>query len=122
MNEMAILLSKSEAGVLNGSIEHCIVLVHDHGYLATATNAAGQLAELSALRSRIAELEALTTWQPIGTAPERVDILILVQTRVGVQVEQVEMVDCHYFRLYGVSAEYHNPTHWMPLPKPPEEK
>jgi len=78
--------------------------------------------DLAALRSRIAELEALTAWQPIETAPERVDILILVQTRVGVQVEQVEMVDGHYFRLYGVSAEYHNPTHWMPLPKPPEEK
>ena len=79
--------------------------------------------EYKMLLVRIAELEALTTWQPIETAPERVDILILVQMRVGIQVEQVEMIDGHYFRLYyGISAEYHNPTHWMPLPSAPTEE
>ena len=48
MSEINVLLSKCQAGIWEGYIESCIVVAHDNGYVATATNAAEELAELRA--------------------------------------------------------------------------
>ena len=79
--------------------------------------------ELSALRSRIAELEALTTWQPIETTPDSGEILAYKKVceidalNYSVSYDAYEVID-GYFAHDGLML----PTHWMPLPKPPEEQ
>jgi len=54
MSEINVLLSKHQAGVLEGSIEKCIVAAYDDDFSATATSAAEELAELY---ERIKKLE-----------------------------------------------------------------
>ena len=71
------------------------------------------------LRTRIAELEAMTTWQPIETCPEKTDVLLLIPSISGLHVEQGEKIRNQYFALYGYSREF-EPTHWMPVPPAPE--
>ena len=77
--------------------------------------------ELATLKARIAELEAMTTWQPIETCPEKTDVLLLIPSISGLHVEQGEKIRNQYFALYGYSREF-EPTHWMPVPKTPEEQ
>ena len=48
MSEIGNLLFKCSVGQLGGSIENCIVVAHDNGNVATATNAAEELARLRA--------------------------------------------------------------------------
>ena len=72
--------------------------------------------------SEIQRLEALTQWQPIETCPEKTDVLILLPSSSGKHIEQAEREGRQYFALYGNMREFRSPTHWMPLPKPPEEK
>ena len=68
---------------------------------------------------RIKELEALTTWQPIETAQKDGTMLRLYDPTYRHQG------DGYHFSDLGIwvsqAVEIH-PTHWMPLPKPPEEK
>jgi hypothetical protein len=46
MNELNTLLFLCSAGQLGGSIENCVVIAYDNGYLATSENAAKELAQL----------------------------------------------------------------------------
>ena len=64
------------------------------------------------LDSRIAELEAMTQWQPIETCP--VETEIIVGNCFSKVVFQCEIMENR------INAKWY--THWMPLPKPPEEK
>jgi len=73
--------------------------------------------KIKALEARIAELEALTTWQPIETAPEYKDIKLLLRDGN----ELVGYKACNG-RCYDHDTVLLIATHWMPLPKPPEEK
>ena len=76
--------------------------------------------ELSDLRTRIAELEALTQWQPIEIAPIKPE-----GDYLGFQCGEVFKMYWNYFRDGWVdcySEVFSEPSHWMPLPKPPEEK
>ena len=78
-------------------------------------------AEIVESAARIyADLRAKTTWQPIETCPEKTDVLVLLPSASGVHIEQAERIRGQYFALYGYSREF-EPTHWMPLPEPPEE-
>ena len=70
------------------------------------------LLELVDLRTRIAELEAMTTWQPIETCP--VETEIIVGNCFSKVVFQCEIMENR------INAKWY--THWMPSPKPPEEK
>ena len=79
--------------------------------------------KIKALEARIAELEALTTWQPIETAPKDSKSIILLD-RNGTSYSGFwrnhtgwNPDDNNHLSCYDT-----NPTHWMPLPKPPEEK
>ena len=72
--------------------------------------------------ARIAELEALTTWQPIETCPKNKDVLLLIMGEIAKgfyspKIKQFEAEGCYY---HDISCNL--VTHWMPLPKPPEEK
>ena len=78
--------------------------------------------ELAALRARIAELE--NPWQSIETAPKDATIINLLAKHPYIG---------YYARGYGflvyLRGEWTKKTvgdepitHWMPLPKPPEEK
>ena len=76
--------------------------------------------ELVDLRNRIAELEALTQWQPIETAPIKPE-----GDYLGFQCGEVFKMYWNYFRDGWVdcySEVFSEPSHWMPLPRPPEEK
>ena len=63
------------------------------------------------------------TWQPIETAPQNVDVLVLL----GGEVFSGAFNGGHWEFPY---ADYHGcgccsgindrPTHWMPLPEPPQ--
>ena len=75
--------------------------------------------ELSALRSRIAELEALTTWQPISSAPKDGLRIRLCENPQG--------VTGRWRTINGRSGWFSEgyfikPTHWMPLLEPPKEQ
>jgi hypothetical protein len=64
-------------GQFNGSIEHCIVIAYDNGYLATSENAAKELAQL---RNRIAdakEAQAKHIDANINLAKMNADVLII---------------------------------------------
>jgi hypothetical protein len=73
------------------------------------------LKELASFRTRIAELEALTTWQPIETAPEGQSILLGWFVADFWRIEQSSRYNSTWRALQRA-------THWMPLPKPPEEQ
>jgi len=74
---------------------------------------ANELAEeFSKLEARIAELEAMTQWQPIETCP--VETEIIVGNCFSKVVFQCEIMENR------INAKWY--THWMPSPKPPEEK
>ena len=64
MNEINDLLLKCNSGLLGGAIENCIVVAHDNGYIATATNAAIELERLKAdkewFRERLLKYEQPT--------------------------------------------------------------
>ena len=64
---------------------------------------------------RIAELEVQTTWQPIETIPDKSRILVTGSWGVTVAYKNGNSI-C------DTIGELQNVTHWMPLPKPPEEK
>ena len=61
-------------------------------------------------------------WQPIETAP-RDGIAIIGAWQCLNKTWDMNMVqfyDGNWFNYYYDGA--HNPTHWMPLPNPPEDK
>jgi len=67
----------------------------------------------------IAELEALTTWQPIETAQKDGTMRRLYDPTYRHQGDGFHFSDLGIW--VSQAVEIH-PTHWMPLPKPPEEK
>lgn len=85
------------------------------GYAEWATDRIGCVrAGLRALR---AQAEALAqTWQPIDTAPEDKEILVCSTEPYDVCHVIMEDGEAH---AVGDGGMFHDPTHWMPLPKPP---
>jgi len=67
------------------------------------------IVDLAVLRTRIAELEALTQWQPIETAKDG-DLVVLFG---GVSYVTVGIVNKSVKKVMSL---------WTPIPKPPEEK
>jgi len=63
-------------------------------------------------------------WQPIETAPKKDNIDILVYRPTCEPNANIPEVGVDYYstRLGGwaKSNHVHQPTHWMPLPKPPK--
>ena len=84
---------------------------HEHTFGAmSAENLASLMEkELLALRTRIAELE--NPWQPIETAPENTRLIVLGRRTTTCFIDFVHK-----------EPQYDFYSHWMPLPKPPEEK
>ena len=77
------------------------------------------ISELAQLRAHIAELEAERQWQPIETAPKGT-ILILIRRGIGMcQIEECENIDGFFYAKWSGNNDF-APTHWMPLPEPPE--
>ena len=57
------------------------------------------------------------TWQPIETAPKDGEHILL-----GIHLERLVYAQSSFW-LSGKWAgwDYRKPTHWMPLPNPPED-
>ena len=73
--------------------------------------------EIEAVYRKLGELEAKHQWQPIETAPRDGRRLILLYGPS--RFPQVAYSNTWWTA--GFSAE-NKPTHWMPLPKPPENQ
>lgn len=61
-------------------------------------------------------------WQPIKTAPRDQDILLFCAKRKQIVVAGFSEYSENWEVSYGCGAddpEIDNPTHWMPLPEPP---
>ena len=58
------------------------------------------------------DLVEQTTWQPIETMPKKEGVVI-VYTEYG---------EIFSRKIYATDNDYSHITHWMPLPKPPEEE
>ena len=83
--------------------------------------------ELNAANDRIKRLEEVGVWQPIETAPTDKTWVIGYDAKdgeVGTIIfdltGDVDDEDVHYEWTDGMRTL--NPTHWMPLPEPPEAK
>ena len=66
--------------------------------------------------------EQQTSWKPIESAPDCVDVLVYRPTPCGVEI--VNMVKNDGYWSWCLDAEspiQYMPTHWMPLPPPPEQ-
>ncbi len=78
------------------------------------------------LRAHADQLERNGEWQPISTAPntkEEVLIFELPNTiRVATRIPDTNTyLDGTTYGIYDTEVEFF-PTHWMPLPKPPKAK
>ena len=66
-------------------------------------------------------------WQPISTAPkDGTHVLMWRDTKVGPSISEAWWrTDCVFGHGWGghswVYPAWQQPTHWMPLPKPPTE-
>ena len=58
-------------------------------------------------------------WQPISTAPKD-DTRLLILEESGQMI--VGLYDCEMWWEQNMEYALNNPTHWMPLPDPPNEK
>jgi len=59
----------------------------------------------------------MNEWQPIETAPENARILIIFKCG---HIEDGVMHDKGYSLFDGENLMSGYPTHWMPLPEPPQ--
>jgi hypothetical protein len=57
-------------------------------------------------------------WLPIETAPKDADITAIVFDGTFIEIASWYKVDDQWWVSPGYTV---NPTHWMPLPMPPEE-
>ena len=69
-----------------------------------------QANEIAKLRREVAKLRKLTEWQKIATAPA--DNVILYYPAETGHSEWITIG-------FGRSAKFRQPTHWLPIPKPP---
>ena len=105
------------------AIEDAIYRIRNHehtfGSMSAENLASLMEKELADLRTRIAELE--NPWQPIETPPETTDHVIVCN-------KNSQWGGLHFMTMGWYNIELGHwicntiPTHWMPLPKPPEEK
>lgn len=96
-------------------------------YMAIASECSKLERELNAVNDRIKRLEEAGVWQPIETAPTDMTWVIGYDAKdgeVGTIIfdltGDVDDEDVHYEWTDGMRTW--NPTHWMPLPEPPEAK
>ncbi len=60
-------------------------------------------------------------WMPIETAPDRVEVMTKIHDGKGVRNEQsLKRMGRLWFYPDGSMYVYYTPTHWMPLPEPPQ--
>jgi hypothetical protein len=75
----------------------------------------------------------MSEWQPIETAPFETPILIFAYewkdgpTIICAAIKRKETKDWHSWVAIGATGyewenDFEKPTHWMPLPSPPEPK
>lgn len=73
-----------------------------------------------AARAKIAELEAATQWQPIATAPKDGTMIVLLAENTAVNVGSYSADSYNQWRWRRVNGGRIAPTHWQPLPQPPQ--
>ena len=83
--------------------------------------------EIERLRQLQAHIQDMTGWRPIESAP-RDDTRILVwrprasEFCPNVGVDRWRMINCKKpYEGWAMSSTVSQPTHWMPLPPPPQE-
>lgn len=68
----------------------------------------------------------MTEWQPIETAPQDVEWIntILVSRARGKRATMPAVFDGERWMAVTIARliPYSDPTHWMPLPEPPEQQ
>ena len=97
--------------LVNRHDNHCPCFFRNSRLEFCICNAINAINELTSLRTRIAELEAMTTWQPIETIPKKEGVVI-VYTEYG---------ETYSRKIYATDNDYSHITHWMPKPQPPKE-
>jgi len=60
-------------------------------------------------------------WIPVGERLPEEDVDVLVMTNYGMHVAGIDE-DGLWNASHGDSWQFPEPTHWMPLPEPPEVK
>lgn len=63
----------------------------------------------------------MSEWQPIETAPDRVEVMTKIDDAKGLRNEQpLTRRGRLWFFPDGSMYVYYTPTHWMPLKEPPK--
>lgn len=64
----------------------------------------------------------MSEWRPIKTAPRDGRSILATWIKDPLHIEAVEWSESHWSYSYDGDTPTYQPTHWMPLPEPPEEK
>ena len=99
-----------------------------HGDLQGRIDAT-KLQVISEALAAIEELEGRNQWQPIETAPKNTEILVFMDDEIyeaGLYTRDEKREEwlfpmADYHGCGCCSGNNDHPTHWMPLPQPPEQ-
>jgi hypothetical protein len=88
--------------------------------VAASVGQAADISRRTAVLPQGCEVVRLSQWIPVGERLPEEDVDVLVMTHYGMHVADLDE-DGLWIASHGDSWQFPRPTHWMPLPEPPQE-